>query len=61
MCLCYKILCGHRLVPFADKYEQCLIIVAFGKRNYRVLVRVSVCVCVCVSMFLCVSVCVFAR
>ena len=26
----------------------------FGKRNYRVLVRVSVCVCVCV----CVSVCV---
>ena len=27
----------------------------FGKRNYRVLVRVSVCVCVC----LCVCVCVF--
>ena len=27
----------------------------FGKRNYRVLVRVSVCVCV----FVCVCVCVF--
>ena len=24
----------------------------FGKRNYRVLVRVSVCVCVCVCVFL---------
>ena len=29
----------------------------FGKRNYRVLVRVSVCVCVCVCVCLCV--CVF--
>ena len=30
----------------------------FGKRNYRVLVRVSVCVCVCVCVCLCVCVCV---
>ena len=29
----------------------------FGKRNYRVLVRVSVCVCVCVCVRVCV--CVF--
>ena len=29
----------------------------FGKRNYRVLVRVSMCVCVCVCVCLCV--CVF--
>ena len=31
----------------------------FGKRNYRVLVRVCVfvCVCVCVSVFVCVCVC----
>ena len=28
----------------------------FGKRNYRVLVRVSV--CVCASVFVCVCVCV---
>ena len=35
-------------------YYSCV----FGKRNYRVLVRVSVCVCVCVSV--CVRVCVFA-
>ena len=34
-------------------YYSCV----FGKRNYRVLVRVSVCVCVCVC--LCVCVCVF--
>ena len=31
----------------------------FGKRNYRVLVRVCVCVCVCVCVS--VFVCVFAR
>ena len=38
-------------------YYSCV----FGKRNYRVLVRVSVCVCVCVcaSVFVCVCVCVF--
>ena len=30
---------GHALI-----YYSCV----FGKRNYRVLVRVSVCVCVCV-------------
>ena len=30
----------------------------FGKRNYRVLVRVSVCVCVCVFVCVCVCVCV---
>ena len=30
----------------------------FGKRNYRVLVRICVCVCVCVSVFVCVGVCV---
>ena len=29
----------------------------FGKRNYRVLVRVSVCVHVCVRVCVCVSVC----
>ena len=29
----------------------------FGKRNYRVLVRVSVCVCVCVRVCVCVCVC----
>ena len=34
-------------------YYSCV----FGKRNYRVLVRVCVCVCVCVC--LCVCVCVF--
>ena len=34
-------------------YYNCV----FGKRNYRVLIRVSVCVCVCV--FVCVCVCVF--
>ena len=33
----------------------------FGKRNYRVLVRVSVCVCVRVCVCVCVCVCVFAR
>ena len=31
----------------------------FGKRNYRVLVRVSVCVCVCVRVCVLVCVCVF--
>ena len=36
-------------------YYSCV----FGKRNYRVLVRVSVCVCLCVCV--CVCVCVFAR
>ena len=34
-------------------YYSCV----FGKRNYRVLVRVSV--CVCASVFVCVCVCVF--
>ena len=34
---------------------KCYYSCVFGKRNYRVLVRVSVCVCVCVC------VCVFAR
>ena len=37
----------------ATCYYSCV----FGKRNYRVLVRVSVCVCVCASVFVCV--CVF--
>ena len=31
----------------------------FGKRNYRVLVRVCVCVCVCVCVRPCLCVCVF--
>ena len=35
----------------APSYYSCV----FGKRNYRVLVRVSV--CVCVSVFVCVCVC----
>ena len=40
--------------------ESCKYSCVFGKRNYRVLVRVSVCVCVCVRVCVCVcvSVCV---
>ena len=34
-------------------YYSCV----FGKRNYRVLVRVSVCVCACVCVCPCVCVC----
>ena len=30
----------------------------FGKRNYRVLVRVSMCVCMCVCVCVCVCPCV---
>ena len=40
------------LLLSAKIYYSCV----FGKRNYRVLVRV--CVCVCVSVFVCVCVCV---
>ena len=36
-----------------DHYYSCV----FGKRNYRVLVRVCVCVCVCVCVSVCVCVC----
>ena len=35
-------------VNISFTYYSCV----FGKRNYRVLVRVSVCVCVCVCVFL---------
>ena len=33
----------------------------FGKRNYRVLVRVSVCVCVCVCPCVCVCFCTITQ
>ena len=33
----------------------------FGKRNYRVLVRVSVCVCVCVFVCVCVCFCTITQ
>ena len=35
-------------------YLFCYYSCVFGKRNHRVLVRVSVCVCVCVSVCVCV-------
>ena len=49
MCL-YQRLCGvsRRALYRLNAFYSCV----FGKRNYRVLVRVSVCVCVCV--FVCV-------
>ena len=42
------------LVGLRNLYYSCV----FGKRNYRVLVRVCVCVCVCVCLCVCVCVCV---
>ena len=38
-------------------YYSCV----FGKRNYRVLVRVSVCVCLCVCVFVCVCFCTITQ
>ena len=40
-------------MPLISTLSACHYSCVFGKRNYRVLVRVSVCVCVC----LCVCVC----
>ena len=56
--LCLLDIGGAPYISYKFKHPKASL---YGKRNYRVLIRVCVCVCVCVSVFVCVCFCTITQ